>query len=201
MTTGGPETSGGGRPRRGVDLLFWLLAIALLVGMAAAIAWTLSNTSFKLREVTYEDDAVDAELLIPVATEPPPAESGADAASPGDPAPDLAPLEERPANRGAAPRGVAPTRWARQPAPLYPALAASRGVDRGDVTLRCEALASGELGACEIMSESPPGVGFGEAALASMREARVQPRSIDGFRTDSRIAFAVRFRMAPEVQP
>lgn len=193
MDTGGPETSGGGGRGRGVDIVFWLLAIALLIGLAAAIAWALSNSSFKLREVTYEDDAVDFDVRIPVAVEPapPPAEP----VPPGAAAPDLAPLEMGP---DAAPKGLVRPTWVRQPAPFFPALAASRGIEQGDVSLRCEALASGELGACEIISESPPGVGFGEAALASMRDARIKPRSIDGFRTDSRVAFTVRFRMAPE---
>ena len=117
---------------------------------------------------------------------------------PGAAAPDLAPLEAGPTGPDAAPKGVVRPTWVRQPAPFFPALAASRGIEQGDVTLRCEALASGELGACEILHESPPNAGFGEAALASIREARVQPRSIDGFRTDSRIAFTMRFRMAPE---
>jgi len=194
MTAGGPDTSGGGRPRGVVDVVFWLLAVALLFGLAAAIAWTLSNTSFKLREVTYEDDTVDFDVRIPVAVEPaaPPPEP----VPPGSAAPDLASLETP--STGGVPAGVAPTKWVRQPAPLYPTLAASRGIAQGDVALSCEALASGELGACEILRETPSGAGFGEAALASMREARVQPRTIDGFRTDSRIAFTVRFRMAPE---
>jgi hypothetical protein len=59
-------------------------------------------------------------------------------------------------------------------------------------------LASGDLGACEVLRETPEGAGFAEAALAATRDARIEPYSIDGFRTDSRIGFTVRFVMAPE---
>lgn len=199
MKTGGPETSGGGRRGRGIDVAVWALAIAALVGLAGAIAWFLSNATFIIREVTYGDDAVDVEVLIPVASAP--GSSPPDAMSPDAPAPDLAPLDEAAAARQLDSARVTRPKWVRQPAPFFPALAASRGIEGGDVTLRCEAMASGELGACEVVRESPPGAGFGEAALASMRQARVRPYSIDGFRTDSRIAFTVRFRMAPEPQP
>ena len=77
METGGTETPGGGRPGRGLDLAVWGLVIAALIGLAAAVAWSLSTASFKLRDITFEDDSVDFEL-IPVAPtpEPPPPAAG-----------------------------------------------------------------------------------------------------------------------------
>lgn len=185
METGGPETSGSRRPGRGIDIAVWTAVIAVLIGLAAAIAWYLSNATFIIREVTYEDDAVDVELLEP--GEPPlrprPAEppSSADAT----------------AAPGAGAEGVAPTRWARQPAPFYPEVAARRGIEAGQVLLLCDAFASGEVGACEVLNESPTGAGFAEAAVASMRQARVSPRSVDGTPVNSRIRFTIRFRIAP----
>lgn len=179
MATGGPETSGG-RPGRGLDAAVWALVIASLIGLAAAVAWFLSNAAFTFPEIAFEDDSVDLEVLIPVAPAPEPP-AGAPAATRD---PDLP--------------GVTLPKWTRLPAPLFPALAQSRGIERGEVQLVCEALASGELGACEVLRESPPGAGFAEAALDAARAARVEPYSIDGFRTDSRIAYTVRFRMAPE---
>ena len=186
MATGGAETPESGRPGRGVDFAVWALVIAALVGLAAAVAWYLSNATFTIREVTWEDDSVDVELLIPVA-----------------PAPEPSPADRPPSAKSAAtpvPRaeGVTSPAWTRQPAPLYPARALGRGIERGDVTLRCEARASGELGACEVLRESPTGAGFAEVALASTRQARVEPRTIDGVRTDSRIVYTIRFRLAPE---
>lgn len=187
MTIGGPEKPGGGRPGRGVDTAVWVLVIAALIGLAGAVAWSLSNVTFKIREVSWPDDRPElVEGPIEVATVQ------------GSPDPERPPPARPVETRGpAAGAGVRPV-WTRRPAPVYPALAQSRGIDRGDVQLRCEALASGELGACEILHESPSGVGFAEAALASTRQARVRPYSIDGFETDSRVAFTVRFQMAPE---
>lgn len=175
METGGPGTSGSGRPGRGLDFAVWALVIAGLVGLAAAVAWYLSNATFTLPEITFEDDPIDVELLVPVA---PAAEP-----SPSDRAPDV--------------EGVTPPSWIRQPAPHYPELALRRGVEAGAVVLRCEAMASGSMGACEVLRESPPGVGFAEAALASTRQARIEPRTVDGVRTDSRITYTIRFQLAP----
>lgn len=180
METGGPDSSGDERPSgRGLDLAVWAAVIAVLVGLAAAIAWYLSNSTFTLREITFEDDSADLEILIPVAPAPEP---------PAEPAAASLPNAE----------GVTPPVWTRTPAPLYPEKALRRGIEQGEVTLRCAALASGRLDACEVVSESPPGAGFAEAALASTRQARVEPRRIDGVGTDSRITYTVRFRTAPE---
>lgn len=186
MTTGGPDTRGNGPRGRWVDVTVWVLVIASLIGLAGAIAWYLSNASFELREITFEDDSVDVEMLIPVAPAP--------ESSPTDRPPAAAPVP----TGGPDTDGVARPAWVRPPAPFYPALAQSRGIEQGVVQLRCEALASGALGACEILRENPSGAGFAEAALASTRQARVRPYSIDGFETDSTIAFTVRFRVAPE---
>lgn len=185
MATGGPETSGG-RPGRGLDAAVWALVIAALVALAAAFAWYLSNATFTIREVTYEDDSVDLEVLIPVAP------------APESPIEDLPPSGEAAATGDPNAGGVALPAWVRQPAPLYPELALRRGVESGDVALVCVALASGRMGDCEVLRESPPGAGFAEAAVASTRQARIEPRRIDGVRTDSRVAFTIRFRLAPE---
>lgn len=178
----GPETSQGSRTGRGLDMLVWVATLAGVLGLAAAVGWALSNMSFAFREAASRDETAESEALIPVAPAP-------ESARPEAPTADAA-LPE-----GASASGVVAPKWIRQPAPLYPALAASRGVSRGEVALKCEALASGELGACEVLRETPPGVGFAEAALDSTRQARVTPRSIDGFRTDSTIRFTVRFLM------
>lgn len=173
----GPETSGDDRAGRGLDTLVWALTIAGMIAVAAGVAYYLSNSSFTIREVTYSDETVEYDL-IPVAREgerPPAEASGAD----GDAEP------------------TRPVSWVRQPAPNFPLRAAARGVERGDVVLRCTALATGEVDDCQVVEEAPPGVGFGEAALASMPEARVTPRTVDGVPVDGSIRFTVRFRMAP----
>lgn len=43
------------------------------------------------------------------------------------------------------------------------------------VTLECTARASGRVENCKVLGETHPGLGFGEAAIALMRDAEVEP--------------------------
>lgn len=43
------------------------------------------------------------------------------------------------------------------------------------VTLECTARASGKVENCQVLGETHPGLGFGDAALALMQDARVEP--------------------------
>lgn len=43
------------------------------------------------------------------------------------------------------------------------------------VTLECTARASGRVENCKVLGETHPGLGFGEAAIALMRDAEVAP--------------------------
>ncbi|RZJ00128.1 MAG: TonB family protein [Brevundimonas sp.] len=43
------------------------------------------------------------------------------------------------------------------------------------VTLECTARASGRVEGCRVLGETHPGLGFGEAAIALMRDAEVAP--------------------------
>ena len=52
---------------------------------------------------------------------------------------------------------------------------AARGEITGAATVRCVAADTGRLGACALVSETPEGVGFGPAALASAHHFRVAP--------------------------
>jgi TonB family protein len=62
---------------------------------------------------------------------------------------------------------------ATRPAPRAPILA---GVA---VTLECTARASGRVENCTVLGETHPGLGFGEAAIALMRDAEVAPSPRD----------------------
>lgn len=47
------------------------------------------------------------------------------------------------------------------------------------VTLECTARASGQVENCQVLGETHPGLGFGEAAIALMRDAEVPPGPAD----------------------
>lgn len=188
METRGPDTPGGEPKGRGVDIVVWCLVIGAIVVIAAGIAVYLTNAKFVLREVTFEDEAVDVTLIEPESPPAPELPVLPPPAAPPQPKSTLGPNGEV----------LRPSTWVRQPQPDFPLSAMRRGVEQGNVVLLCETLATGRFGACEVVSETPPGLGFAEAAAASMREARVTPYSVDGVATAHEIQFTIRFRMAPE---
>ncbi|WP_135211355.1 energy transducer TonB [Vitreimonas flagellata] len=63
-------------------------------------------------------------------------------------------------------------------AELYPSAASRRGVG-GRVQLSCQVQSNLTL-ACTIVSETPPGLGFGQAALSTVSSYRVRPTLSDG---------------------
>jgi TonB family protein len=65
--------------------------------------------------------------------------------------------------------------WAK----AYPSAAAKAGL-AGDVKLRCAADGAGLLRNCAVISETPIGQGFGDAALALASGMALKPRAIDG---------------------
>lgn len=158
------------------------MLIVALIALVAFLALYFGGARFTLREVTYDDQSVDLEIIEPL---PPPV---------------ARPVVPPPPKSSTGPNGEVLRRpvWVKTPVPVFPTLAMRRGVEQGAVVLRCETLSTGQFGTCEALSEIPAGAGFAEAALAATRQARVRPYSIDGFETDSEVTFTVRFRMAPE---
>lgn len=58
------------------------------------------------------------------------------------------------------------------------------------VTLECTARASGRVEGCKVLGETHPGLGFGEAAIALMRDVEVAPGPRD-------VQFARTFQFMP----
>lgn len=83
-----------------------------------------------------------------------------------------------------APPQIRNPTWMQKPtgdqlARLYPKRAATRGIG-GSATLDCRVTVTGSVNACVVLRESPAGYGFGEAALASSRYFKLNPRTVDG---------------------
>jgi TonB family protein len=84
--------------------------------------------------------------------------------------------------------GVVPTTASRpepRPAAATEVSPSKRTFAAVAVTLECTARADGRVENCQVLGETHPDLGFGEAALALMRDARVDrgPRDIQFART------------------
>jgi protein TonB len=88
--------------------------------------------------------------------------------------------------------------WSRQPAGEFPERAMSRGIESGQVVMNCLVSPNGSLSDCNVVSESPSGAGFAQAAQAGARRARLSPRTVDGAAVGARVTFTTRFRAAEE---
>lgn len=83
--------------------------------------------------------------------------------------------------------------WERRPTPNFPERAAEKDVKDGAVRLGCVFDAEGRPGDCWILSETPPGVGFGPSALAAARDSRMSRPAGDGIAV---VVFIIRFQIA-----
>jgi len=84
--------------------------------------------------------------------------------------------------------------WLQRPMPEFPRAAQRAGVEAGRVVLTCHVLPDGRISECSV-EEDPAGVGFGAAALASMKDARLNPARIDDVAADGQIRFSTRFAL------
>jgi TonB family protein len=74
--------------------------------------------------------------------------------------------------------------WMKKPtaadlAGVFPVAAAKKGVD-GSASIKCQVGIEGFLQKCEVASETPPGLGFGAAALQLAPQFRMKPKIRDG---------------------
>lgn len=100
------------------------------------------------------------------------------------------------------PAVIANPRWLERPRPeqfysLYPPEALAQRQE-GRAVLECIVAADGRL-SCLVISEDPPGWGFGEATLAASRSFRMAPATIDGRPTSGgRVRVPMRWNIADE---
>ena len=64
-------------------------------------------------------------------------------------------------------------------AEFYPKDAAAKHIE-GAATIRCMITAAGNLEACKAIDETPPGAGFGDAAIAMSAKFKMRPKTRDG---------------------
>lgn len=86
--------------------------------------------------------------------------------------------------------------WARQPMPEYPERAAAQGIERGEVTVNCGFISSGDLMDCRVVKEAPEGVGFGATALAGARRGQLAESIVREAPPGSRVQFVLRYILA-----
>lgn len=80
-----------------------------------------------------------------------------------------------------------------EPAP-FPAAARAAGVKSGRAVMTCDIGPNGVPTACDLKSESPPGLGFGDAARTAIKGLAIsawtaEGRPVDGSRLDLPLAF------------
>lgn len=111
----------------------------------------------------------------------------------------ITPDPPRPAPEPAPPRPsvIRNVAWSRPPRPTesdYPSRAMDRGIS-GSAVVRCTAQANGRPANCEVVSETPSGMGFGSAAVRIVQRGQLSPRTVDGAATNASFEVRVPFNL------
>lgn len=96
--------------------------------------------------------------------------------------------------------------WVRRPdaealTRAYPKRASDDGVE-GRALIHCKVTAAGALDPCQVVSESPPGYGFGAAAVRMSHDFKMRPATIDGAPVAGGVVnIPIRFVLPPRPPP
>lgn len=179
---GDPQATHGAR-RGWIDIAAWVGVCAALTGVAWVLAAWIGAVAGGVPDALRRLDSLEIRVDLPAERDAPP------------PPPEAPPpvAEQAAAPASPPPPGVVPPHWVRQPRAEYPQEAQRRGVTAGSVSIRCQVAADGRLRDCAADEESPAGVGFAEAAILSLRDARVAVHDADGQARGPEISFTMRF--------
>jgi protein TonB len=103
------------------------------------------------------------------------------------------------------PRVLAPktVMWLRPSAPpriadYYPREAMKRNVE-GQAVVSCTVTERGGLTDCSVISETPPGYGFGQATIRAVAEFRMAPQTTEGVPVDgATVNITMRWQLPPK---
>ncbi len=196
-----PASPAGRRSRRTVAGLSALVAGLTLSGSFAVAAQRQTVIVEAPAERPAEapstmPDKVSAPIVAALPdTFSPPAASGEQAQPVVVPEPYKVQEQPAPAPDGQV-REISRVTWRQHPTPMYPATAAANGITGGTVSLTCIIEADNSASDCDVVSETPEGQGFGEAALASMEGARFSETLMETTTPGARARFTIRFRVA-----
>ena len=81
------------------------------------------------------------------------------------------------------------------PLQYYPEAALSQRIE-GKATMACAVTAKGDLRDCQVLSEAPPGLGFGESAVRMAVLFKMKPQTRDGLPVEGGVVrIPIRFRL------
>ena len=108
---------------------------------------------------------------------------------------------------GPPPPSIVNPEWLRKPTgedltQYYPEAAQREALD-GRATISCAVSEAGDVERCSVISESPEGYGFGQAALKLSPLFKMRPKSQDGIPVEGSVRIPIVFRIpeAPAPQP
>lgn len=116
--------------------------------------------------------------------------------------PAVALAQQAPAQAPAQPPVVLPLitnpNWRTMPIAEFPSRATQNNIEVGEAIISCELLATGRLTNCTVVSEDPPGYGFGESAIRASRRARITPAVVNGVPQVGRVVYPQHFLIRRE---
>jgi periplasmic protein TonB len=189
-----------GPRRRKIDKGAWATAIIVTLLLWTGLIIYMYNAKFDMKMKMYNDEKLDTELvkppppvLQPREVPPPPADITPPPPLPVPPvkreerieqvAPPVIAKPAPPPPRQAVSVVTSPD-WLRKPSGAdidreYPERA-SRLEKSGTVRLTCKVRANGTLENCNVLSENPRDLGFGDAALKLVPKFQMKPETRDG---------------------